>query len=122
MTAQESVVFAVPGYAFHFEILKAANPSLLAGQPEACALGAMGPYIFRFLPPSQALVAGLAPGGALSGSNLTLLQTALARPSSLTPAELIQLELLAPTGVPLLLEMWAKPIATTYAALSGPTA
>src|ERR1700684_4526271 len=84
-TQQESVVFAVPGYAFHFEVLKAANPSLLASQPEACALGAMGPDIFRFLPPSQALVAALAPGGILSGSSMALLQQAIGNFSSLTP-------------------------------------
>jgi hypothetical protein len=114
------VVFAVPGYAFHFEVLKAANPSLLASQPEACGLGAMGPDIFRFLPPSQALVAALAPGGDLSAANLALLQKAIANVSPLTPAELVQLELLAPKAMPLLLEMWAKPIATTYAALLGP--
>jgi hypothetical protein len=119
-TQQESVVFAVPGYAFHFEVLKAANPSLLASQPEACALGAMGPDIFRFLPPSQALVAALAPGGILSGSSMALLQQAIGNFSSLTPAQLVELEMLAPKGVPLLLEMWAKPIATTYAALLGP--
>jgi hypothetical protein len=118
-TQQESVVFAVPGYAFHFEVLKAANPSLLAVQPQACALGAMGPDIFRFLPPSQALVAALAPGGTLSGSNMALIQQAMANFSSLTPAQLIQLEVLAPKAVPLLLELWAKPIATTYAALLG---
>ncbi len=119
-TQQESVVFAVPGYAFHFEVLKAANPSLLASQPEACALGAMGPDIFRFLPPSQALVAALAPGGILSGSSMALLQQAIGNFSSLTPAQLVELEMLAPKGVPLLLEMWAKPVATTYAALLGP--
>jgi hypothetical protein len=119
-TQQESVVFAVPGYAFHFEVLRAANPSLLASQSEACALGAMGPDIFRFLPPSQALVAALAPGGILSGSSMALLQQAIGNFSSLTPAQLVELEMLAPKGVPLLLEMWAKPIATTYAALLGP--
>jgi hypothetical protein len=114
------VVFAVPGYAFHFEVLKAASPSLLASQHEACALGAMGPDIFRFLPPSQALVTALAPGGTLSGSSMALLQQALANFSSLTPAQLLQLEVLGPKAVPLLLEMWAKPVATTYAVLLGP--
>jgi hypothetical protein len=114
------VVFVVPGYAFNFEVLKAASPSLLASQPEACALGAMGPDIFRFLPPSQELVAALAPGGILSGSSIPLLKKAITDFSSLSAAELLQLELLAPTGVPLLLEMWAKPIATAYSALLGP--
>jgi hypothetical protein len=116
--AEESAVVVMPGYAFHFETLKAVNPALSTNH--AAALGAMGPDIFRYLPPSPSLVAALGPGGALTGQNLALFQKAAANPASLTPAEEAALLALGPTIIPAVLELWAKPIGTTYSLLFGP--
>jgi len=95
--------------------LNAVNPPTLANEPKAAALGAMGPDIFRFLPPSPALAQAVAPGGALTGQNLLLLQKALADPTSVTPAELSTIQGL----IPLMVEVWAKPLGTTYCLLLG---
>jgi hypothetical protein len=109
----------MPGLAFHLETLKAANPSGLGTDPQAATLGAIGPDIFRFLPPSTDLLSALAPGGVLA-INLALFQSAIANPEALSPAERATVSSLAPTVVPLLLELWAKPIGTTYSLLFGP--
>jgi hypothetical protein len=114
-------VVVLPGLAFNLETLKAVGPPELATNPQAATIGSLGPDIFRFLPPSSALVSAFAPGGDLAGNNLALLQTAIADPASLTPAQQATLVGLVPTAVPLLLELWAKPIGTTYALLFGAT-
>jgi hypothetical protein len=115
----------VPGYAFSLETLKGANPPGLSSHPQAASLGAMGPDLFRFLPPSPALAAALTPTGAFQAEtegkkNLSLIQQVLENPASflsLSAAQQTAVEGL----VPLLQEIWAKPVSTMYALILGPS-
>jgi hypothetical protein len=115
----------MPGLAFHVETLKAANPPGLAANPQAATLGALGPDIFRFVPPSPTLASALGPSGALMATtggvaNLSLLQGVLEDPTSflsLTPAQQAAVQAIAP----LLPEIWAKPVSTLYSLLFGPS-
>jgi hypothetical protein len=114
----------VPGYGFSLETLKGANPPGLASHPQAASLGAMGPDLFRFLPPSPALAKALEPTGEFLAStggqtNLSLVQGVLQDPASfltLSAAKQTAVERL----VPLMQEIWAKPVSTMYALILGP--
>lgn len=115
----------MPGYAFSLETLRGANPPGLTSNPQAASLGAMGPDLFRFLPPSPALAAALTPTGVFlqetgGKTNLSLIQEVIKDPSiflSLSAAQQKAIEDL----VPLLEEIWAKPVSTMYALILGPS-
>jgi hypothetical protein len=105
----------MPGFAFHHETLKAANP--VAANSPAANFGAMGPDIFRFLPPSLQLTQALT-GGSLSGTDFTTLQNVLvgATPfNSLGASQQATIQ----QSIPLLLELWAKPLGTVYSLILG---
>lgn len=115
----------VPGYAFSLETLKGANPPGLTSNPQAASLGAMGPDLFRFLPPSPALATALTPSGAFHAetggkTNLSLIQEVLEDPASflsLSAAQQTAVEDL----LPLIKEIWAKPVSTMYTLILGPS-
>jgi hypothetical protein len=115
----------VPGYAFSLETLKGADPPGLTSNPQAASLGAMGPDLFRFLPPSPTLAAALTPTGVFQAStggqtNLSLVQGVLQDPSSFLSLSAAQ-QTAVKDLVPLMQEIWAKPVSTMYALILGPS-
>lgn len=115
----------MPGYAFSLETLKGANPPGLTGNPQAASLGAMGPDLFRFLPPSPALAAALEPTGVFlqetgGKTNLSLIQGVLEDSSSFLSLSAAQ-QTAVKDLVPLVEEIWAKPVSTMYTLILGPS-
>jgi hypothetical protein len=98
----------VPGFAFHHEALEQVAGQLPAGDPRIqllgspfASLGALGPDILLYAPPSEQLATDLGDGAILG-----LVAQASTSPATLTAAQIQEL-----------IELFSKPIGAAYSAL-----